>query len=271
MALGDRVPDEGVRRLQIQDVVLVDARRDDHQRALVDLLGRRRVLDELDQLVLEHDGARRRADVAAHLERRLVRHRDPALGQVLGEQAHALQQARPTGLHRELQRLGVGGERVGRAQRVHDLLQREPPLRLAALVDRCGGERLAHEVGLREVGPGDGLVARVLRPRVAREAPVLDRLGRGRDTGHQRCPGRGERLQRLELQRRDLGDGLGPRGCRGGHRLRGVRDVQARPHHVLGGHQLGEPAGRVRCRLGHRRSKAAGSACRSCSATPAGA
>ena len=86
VALGHRVRDERVRRLQVEDVVLVDARRDDHQRPLVDLVGRRGVLDQLDQLVLEDHGARRGADVAAHLERRLVGHRDAALGQVLGEQ-----------------------------------------------------------------------------------------------------------------------------------------------------------------------------------------
>src|SRR3546814_20840112 len=59
VALRDRPADEGVLRPQIQDVVLVDPRRDDQQRPLGDLLGRRRVLDELHEVVLVRSEERR--------------------------------------------------------------------------------------------------------------------------------------------------------------------------------------------------------------------
>ena len=88
---------------------------------------------------------------AADLEGRVVGHRDPALGQVLGEQLQALDQAGAAGLHGELQRLRVGRQGVRRAQRVDHLAQREAPLGLAALVERRGVQRLVHQVAS---GPG---------------------------------------------------------------------------------------------------------------------
>src|SRR3546814_6607859 len=56
VALLDGPADEGVLRPQVEDVILVDPRRDDQQRALVDLLGRGRVLDELHEVVLVEIG-----------------------------------------------------------------------------------------------------------------------------------------------------------------------------------------------------------------------
>ena len=82
MALIDRELDEGILRAKIEDVVLVDARRNDQQRPLVDLRRRWVVLDELDQLVAKHDLARRHAQVAADFERRFVGHRDAAAASV---------------------------------------------------------------------------------------------------------------------------------------------------------------------------------------------
>src|SRR3546814_11979123 len=68
VALRDRPADEGVLRPQVKDVVLVDPRRDDQQRPLGDIVGRRRVLDELHEVVLVDHLARRKGDVLAERE-----------------------------------------------------------------------------------------------------------------------------------------------------------------------------------------------------------
>ncbi len=63
-------------RRQVQDVVLVDPRRHHEDRRAVHLLGRRLVLDQLDQVVLEHHLARRRGQVPPQLEGVRVAHGD---------------------------------------------------------------------------------------------------------------------------------------------------------------------------------------------------
>ena len=128
VALGDRVRDEGVRGLQVEDVVLVDARRDDHQRALVDL---RRWSACTGSAGSARSGSTTVPGVVPTL--RPTSNADSSViamrpsRQVLGEQAHALDEARAAGLQRELHRLGVGGQRVGRAERVHHLAAARTP------------------------------------------------------------------------------------------------------------------------------------------------
>jgi hypothetical protein len=48
-------------------------------------------------------------------------------------------------LHRELKRLGVAGQGVGRVHRIGHLAQREAPLRLGAFVERSGAHCAAHQ------------------------------------------------------------------------------------------------------------------------------
>ena len=62
------VADERLLRAQVEDVELVDPGRHDQQRRRVHALGARRILDQLDEVVLEHDLAGRGGDVAADLE-----------------------------------------------------------------------------------------------------------------------------------------------------------------------------------------------------------
>ena len=68
VALADQPFDEGILRAQIQDVELVDPGRKNQQRPLVDLGGRRRVLQQLEQFAAEHDLARRQRDILADHE-----------------------------------------------------------------------------------------------------------------------------------------------------------------------------------------------------------
>ena len=58
----DRIADERVLGLQVEDVVLVDARRHHHQRPLINLLGRRRILDHWISSFSIDDRARRDRD-----------------------------------------------------------------------------------------------------------------------------------------------------------------------------------------------------------------
>ena len=82
LALLGREANEGVLGLQVEDVELVDARRHDQQRAARHLIGQRRVLDQLEQLVLEDHRALGHRDVLADLEGDLVGDRQAALAQV---------------------------------------------------------------------------------------------------------------------------------------------------------------------------------------------
>ena len=75
VALLGRPLDERVLGLEVEDVELVDPRRHDQQRRVVDLRRRRRVLQQLDQLVLVDDLAGRGRDVLADLEGLEVGHR----------------------------------------------------------------------------------------------------------------------------------------------------------------------------------------------------
>jgi len=56
-AMLDCKADKGIGRLKVEDVELVDARRHDQQRPCGHLLRRGRILNELKQLVFEHDRA----------------------------------------------------------------------------------------------------------------------------------------------------------------------------------------------------------------------
>jgi len=58
VTLFDRIADQRVFWLQVENVVLVDARWHHHQRTLRHLVGERRILDQLDQFVLIHHRAR---------------------------------------------------------------------------------------------------------------------------------------------------------------------------------------------------------------------
>ncbi len=113
---------------QVEDVVLVDPRRNHQQRALPLLLRRRLVLDELHELVLEHDLAGRGGDVDAELEGLGVGHRDLELAvaalDVVQQVVQALHQVLAAGGDRLAKHLGIGQREIRRRQRV-DILARE--------------------------------------------------------------------------------------------------------------------------------------------------
>ena len=119
MALFGRPANERVILAQIQDVVLVDPRRDDEQRPLADGLGGRRVLDQFHQGVPEHHLARGDGDVAPDIEGVRVRHADvePTFAplQVVKQVLDPPDQVLAAAVDGGAQDLGVGhGEVAGR-------------------------------------------------------------------------------------------------------------------------------------------------------------
>ena len=129
VALAHRPADEGVLRAQIEDVKLVDPRRDDQQRPPLHRLGRRRVLDQLHQIVLVDDLARRGGDVLAELERRHVGHldRQAALAalQIVEQVLQSVDQVLAAAFDRRAQHLGVGQHEIRRRHRVDELARVE--------------------------------------------------------------------------------------------------------------------------------------------------
>ena len=165
-----RVADEAVLRLQIQDVVLVDPGRDHQKRPLIDLLGGRRILDQLHQLGLEDHLAGREGDVPAELEGVEIGHLDrqpaAAAAEIVEQVVQPAQQVLAARFQGRAQHLGIGGDEVAGRHGVDELARIEVDLlpgllvRAFQLVDRIdqparGQEiRLLDEVEHRIVAPG---------------------------------------------------------------------------------------------------------------------
>ncbi len=152
-ALIDRPFDEGFFRREVENVELVDPRRHDQQGSLVDLCGRGRILDQLDEVVLKHDLARGHGQVPADLEGRKIRLADAQqilrLLEVLNELGHAAHQILGIGGERSAHHLGIGQCEVRRRQRRQHLVQVEQRLLARLLIDTLG---VAGEV----LGPARG-------------------------------------------------------------------------------------------------------------------
>ena len=169
----------------------------------MDLLCRRRVLDELHQVVLIHHLARRHREVAPHHEGALVGHAHPeaaAAGlQVLQQVVQSVDQISPAAGDRLAQHEGVGGGEVTRRQRVDHLLGSELELGASTLVEVLG---IRHQVDPRssrqQVGLLDQVEDRVLVPRCVVEAAIV---ARGR---HHRCHVLAEHLLHRVLGKADI-------------------------------------------------------------------
>ncbi len=178
--------DEGFLRREIEHVELVDPGRHDQHRHLEHGLGRRRVLDELHQLVFEDHLAGRGREIAADLEMRRVGLPDAQLAaaglDVLGQHVHAAREVLALRRQRVAQQLRIGEHEVRRRDRVDDLAQVElgllPGQRIEPLgvLDQAVAELHGQQIGLleeveelvrRPFRIGEALVARVgLRDRV---------------------------------------------------------------------------------------------------------
>ena len=184
MALLDRPADERVIGAQVEDVVLVDPGRHDQQRALEHRLRRRGVLDELDEVVLEHDLARRDADVLTELERLHVGHLDVeaplAVLEVGQEVLQPVEQVLAVRFDRGAQHLGVGHDEVCGREGVGELARIEVHLARGRLVEPVGfAHHVGEPAGRQQVGLLDVIEDRVFLPGGIAEAPVA-RFGHGK-------------------------------------------------------------------------------------------
>ncbi len=141
-ALVDRELDEGFLRHEIEDVIFVDPGRHHDQRPLVDLLRRRRVLDELDEVVLEDDLTRRDGQIASDFEGREIGLGDAEqilrLLEIVGKMRHASHQIFGVGLERGAYHFRIGERVVRRRERRQHLLQIEHSLLARPVVHPLG-------------------------------------------------------------------------------------------------------------------------------------
>ena len=172
MALRNGIFHERVARAEIEQIVLVDAGRHDHKRRLLDLCGLRRVLNELDQLVLEHDRAGRGSEIAADLEGGFIHPRDAALLQILDQVLHAVGETLGAGLDRAADDFRIGRGEVRRAHRVDELPRIESKLEFRLVVDLRLIDEVGQLLGAQQIGLLEQLVEWRMGPGVILEAPV---------------------------------------------------------------------------------------------------
>ena len=189
VALADQVLGHAAAGREVGDVELVDHRRHDEHRVLVDLLGGRGVLDQLEHLGTEDHRARRDGQVAADLEgTRLDHGRHPwRFGQVREQGAKAAERAEPA---RVDQRLDGGRvqQRVVAGRGGRDEVRQHEPQPLVVAPVQLGA---SHQPGRRlsgcQIGLEDTLEHGILAPGRVGEPAILAlrcQLGRaGHDLG----------------------------------------------------------------------------------------
>ena len=180
--LVERRAHEAVLRRQVEHVELVDLRRHDHERPAMNMGRRRCVLDELEHVVAEHDGPRRRREVFANGERtRIDLFRQPAAARnVVDEVGKAAQHARSLRRGELAQRGGVAGQRIGGRERVDQKRRRESGALRVQRVHVRVVDATVERGAERHVGLQKPLVPRVVGPRGVGEAAIA---GRGRQRG----------------------------------------------------------------------------------------
>ena len=229
----DDVPHERVLRPQVENVVLVDARRHEEKRCLVDCGGRRRILDQLDQLIAEHHAARRERQVAADLECRFVGHRDAPALRVADQVREPLGDAGAARLDCELERFGIRRQEIRWRDGIRVLARQEPDAfpGFGIALRQCG--EFPHVVGVQQIGVSQPGEVRVLAPLFPPEAAIRNcRLSAGccrrRFIGGDRALP--ESLDALVVASGELGRGSGidpgPGRCK--HRQRSVAHFERR-------------------------------------------
>ena len=186
MAPVHRPLDEGVLRAEVQDVELVDPRRDDEQRPPAHRLRGGRVLEELHQVVLEHDLAGGDRDVLARLELVEVGHLHPepapAPFEVFEHVLESLYEVLAARLHGAPDHLGVRHREVGRREGVDELPGVEVHLVRGMCIEPFRpAHRREHELRRQQVAlldvvvdgvPGPGVVGEPTVPRLRRRPPA---------------------------------------------------------------------------------------------------
>ena len=173
VALLDHEADQGVVRLQIHDVELVDARRHHQQGSRSDLGCERRVLDELHQLVFVNHGTFRGGDIAADLEHRLVGHRDTPFLEITDQVVDPVGNALPLGFQRQLDEFRIGRSKIRRRHGIGQLARHEAKPILGLFVfSRHDFDDLFQILGIEQVSLMQVIVNRAVSPLRRRKATV---------------------------------------------------------------------------------------------------
>ncbi len=175
VALPDEVLGQAAPGGQVGDVVLVDHRRHDQQRVVVDGLGRRLVLDELVLLGAVHHGPGGDRQVPAHLERAGRHHRGhPRLrGQVGDQRPEAAQHADTAAVGCRLPVSGVEQRAVARRGGGDEVGQHEAQAGVVAPVQFGPVEQRLRRLARRQVGLDGALEQGIARPGGVGEPAVL--------------------------------------------------------------------------------------------------
>ena len=168
--------DETVLWLQIENVELVDPRRNEQQRDRIGLLGERRVLDELDEAVSVDDLPLRDGKVLSGRERFGVGHGHPTLAQIGNKVAQAVSHAAATRLQCLAKSRRVRRQKQGRTRRVDQLLDVEHE---AVPFGRIGNLALGFLAKLRS----DGEITLLEEPGKTGAAPIRAPRSAGRLSG----------------------------------------------------------------------------------------
>ena len=163
----DQPFDQALPRHQVDHVISVHQRRHVEQRLGGDFVRRGVVLDQLEQVILEHDLAGRGGDglaffegigIGAALDQAL------AAGQILDEVGEALNQIGAVGLLGALQNVRVGMREVGRRDGVQILVQQEAHGRPAAAFDIAERNHVPQLLAGQQIGIADRAEKRVVLP-----------------------------------------------------------------------------------------------------------
>ena len=233
--LVDQPFDQALVGREVDHVVTVHQRRHVKHRRFRDLGGGWRILDQLEQFVLEHHLARRRGDGLALDERALVgAAADDTLAahRVLDEILEPVDQIGAVGLLHPLHHVGVGEGEIGRGDGVEILVEQEAAHRLGAIVAVAQRHHLAQLGRGEQISIAHRSIIRIVLP-VGRVEPPVARL-----------------LACLAGQR--LGPEIAPLGRGGNLHLEQVLRPHGKPHRRLaGGARDGERVERKRRLAAH--------------------
>ena len=162
---------------QIENVVLVDPRRHDQQRRTEGLFRRRAILDQLDQLILEHHIPRRDGDVVAETEGFGVGHRDidafGGVGKVFPQTLQAVEQILAAGFAGHPLHFRVGGGEVGGREGTDVLARVELEIALLALRQSLDArQHLIHGAREQQILLHEEVIIRFALPGLIAEATI---------------------------------------------------------------------------------------------------
>ena len=157
---------------QIKDIEFVDPGRKQDQRGFTDRFGGRAILDQFKQVIAEHHVAGRCGDVLTDLEGGFVGQRDLQFTtrslEIGNQMFQPVQQALAFGFDGKSQGIGVGRQKIRRAEHIDDLIAEEfQPLAVLVIQPVDFGHRrvnrlhIVHVLLLHKVEVGVGLPQRI--------------------------------------------------------------------------------------------------------------